>query len=123
MIEIPPFRSSQECRICGHTHQDNRISQSEFVCQACGHTENADTNASHIIAQRGVDVILSGNWKPKERKRAKITASRTRQVRSEGSEPMAQAIDARGERVRRQDQPVLPQCSRNRETPATARSA
>jgi putative transposase len=104
VIEIPPFRSSQECRICGHTHPDNRISQSGFVCQACGHTENADRNASHVIAQRGVDVILSGNWKPKERKRTKITASKVRQVRSEGSEPGIVSIPyARGERVRRKD--------------------
>jgi putative transposase len=77
-IEAPPFRSSQECRVCGYTHKDNRISQSEFVCQACGHTEIADTNASHVIGNRGVDLILSGAWKPKEKKRVKITASKMR---------------------------------------------
>ena len=70
-ITVPPFHSSQECRVCGHVSQDNRISQSEFVCQAWGHTENVDTNAAQVLAQRGVEAILSGSWKPKERKRSR----------------------------------------------------
>ncbi|MBP7493397.1 MAG: transposase, partial [Rhodoferax sp.] len=38
VIEVPAFYSSQECGSCGHIHKDNRVSQSEFVCQNCGHT-------------------------------------------------------------------------------------
>lgn len=120
LIEVPPFHSSQECRMCGHIHQDNRITQSRFVCQACGHTENADRNASHILAGRGVELILSGRWKPRERKRVKMTASGTRQVRSEGPEPEVVSISyERGESVRRRHRTVPAQGSTNRETPAT----
>ena len=121
LIEVPLFHSSQECRMCGHIHQDNRITQSRFVCQACGHTENADRNASHVLAGRGVELILSGRWKPKERKRVKMTASGTRQVRSEGPEPEVVWISyERGESVRRRRRTAPAKGSRNRETPATA---
>ena len=98
-IVVSPYRSSQECRQCGSAHPDNRILQSEFVCQACGHRENADSNASHVIKRRGVDLILAGKWKPKERKRVQTTASRVRGVRPEGPEPEAVNVsNDRGER-------------------------
>lgn len=61
VIEIPPFYSSQECAQCGHVHSDNRVSQSEFVCQRCGHTDHADHNAAKVIAQRGVRLLLAGD--------------------------------------------------------------
>ena len=73
--------------MCGHIYQDNRITQSTFVCQVCGQTKNADRNAAHVLAGRGVELILSGRWKPKGRKPVKITESGTGQVRSEGPEP------------------------------------
>ena len=72
-VEAPPFHSSQECGQCGHTHPDNRKTQSEFVCQACGHTENADRNAARVIQARGIHLILSGDWKKKETKKCGIT--------------------------------------------------
>lgn len=64
VVEVPPFHSSQECGRCGHTHPDNRRTQSEFVCQACGHTENADRNAARVIQSRGVRLILFGESEP-----------------------------------------------------------
>lgn len=82
-IDVPPFNSSRECRVCGHVHQDNRLTQALFVCQACGHTENADTNASCVIQARGVDLILSGQWKVKEKKRCAIR----KQVGRDSPEP------------------------------------
>ncbi len=48
-VFVPPHNSSRECSHCGHVSKDNRISQSEFVCQACGAIENADRNASNVI--------------------------------------------------------------------------
>lgn len=60
VIEVPAFYSSQECGHCGHIHQDNRVSQSEFVCQSCGHTAHADDNAAKVIAARGVRQLLAG---------------------------------------------------------------
>jgi putative transposase len=58
-IEVPPHFSSQECSQCGYIHQDNRIGQSAFICQSCHHSENADRNASKVIARRGVRQILN----------------------------------------------------------------
>jgi putative transposase len=68
VIEVPPHHSSQECSACGFTHPDNRPSQAEFVCQRCAHTENADRNASRVIRDRGVALILSGEYREKPRK-------------------------------------------------------
>ena len=53
VIAVPPDGTSQECSKCSHTHPDNRISQSLFVCQNCGFTENADYNASLVIKKPG----------------------------------------------------------------------
>jgi putative transposase len=68
VIDVPAHHSSQECSACGHTHPDNRLSQAEFVCQCCGHIENADSNASKVIRERGVSLILSGEYREKVRK-------------------------------------------------------
>jgi len=57
-LTVPAHHSSQECAVCGHVHSDNRLSQSRFVCQRCGHVDNADHNASRVIARRGVRVVL-----------------------------------------------------------------
>lgn len=73
VIDVPPQYSSQECAACGHIHPDNRISQSGFVCQRCGNTDHADINAAKVLAQRGVNLLLSGKSTQKEKKRCKIT--------------------------------------------------
>jgi putative transposase len=43
--------------VCGHVDRLNRVTQAEFHCQRCGHTDNADTNASAIILQRGLALL------------------------------------------------------------------
>ncbi|MEJ6003880.1 RNA-guided endonuclease InsQ/TnpB family protein [Paucibacter soli] len=68
-IEVPPHHSSQECSACGHTHADNRLDQSRFVCLRCGHAENADTNAARVIARRGVEAVVSGSYTLREKKK------------------------------------------------------
>lgn len=68
-IDVPPHYSSLECAVCGHTHLDNRPIQAGFVCQHCGHTGNADANASRVIRSRGVELILSGEYREKAAKR------------------------------------------------------
>lgn len=83
VIEVPPFYSSQECAACGHVHQDNRVSQSEFVCLSCGNTDHADHNAAKVIAMRGVRQLLAGQCVQKEKKRCGITKSK--KVGAEGS--------------------------------------
>lgn len=54
-LDVSPRNTSRECRKCGHTAAENRVSQSRFVCVRCGHAENADDNASAVIVKRAVD--------------------------------------------------------------------
>ena len=72
VIEVSPQFSSQECARCGHVHPDNRPSQAAFVCQRCGHTDNADQNASRIIARRGIRLLPEGKIRKKEVRRCGI---------------------------------------------------
>ena len=88
-VFVPSHNSSRECSHCGHISKDNRISQSEFVCQSCGAIENADRNASNVIEKRGVFLILSGNFKAKERRRTKVT-----KVPQEVREPAGNSLRA-----------------------------
>jgi putative transposase len=117
VIDVSPFYSSQECAACGHIHQDNRVSQSEFVCQRCGNTDHADHNAAKVIAMRGVTQLLVGKCAKKEKKRCGILKSK---VGAEGSEPMAATSLTLGETmVSRSSGNTLALWSLNRETPAT----
>lgn len=59
VLKVPPYYSSQECALCEYTHEDNRRSQSLFVCQRCGHRDHADHNAAVVLAKRGVKLLLS----------------------------------------------------------------
>lgn len=93
-IEVPAFYSSQECGSCSHIHQDNRVSQSEFVCQSCGHTDHADHNAAKVIAARGVKQLLAGKGVKKEKKTCRITRKK---VGAEGSKPGAEMHSTLGE--------------------------
>ena len=72
VLTVPPQYSSQECAVCGHINPDNRLSQAEFVCQGCGHTDNADHNASVVIAKRGIKKLLSGDPLTTKHKRTRI---------------------------------------------------
>jgi putative transposase len=85
VIEVPAHFSSQECSHCGFTHPENRLTQADFLCQSCGHTENADHNASKVIAQRGAKLITSGLYVLKEKK--KLSGARKKKlVGTEGPE-------------------------------------
>ncbi|MCV2503929.1 MAG: transposase [Neisseriaceae bacterium] len=84
VIEVSAHYSSQACSHCGYTASDNRRSQSEFVCQSCGFAINADVNASRVIAKRGVEMILSGTYQAKAKKRIK----KEKQVGAVYSEPL-----------------------------------
>lgn len=118
VIEVPAFHSSQECGPCGHIHQDNRVSQSEFVCQSCGHTDHADHNAAKVIAGRGVRQLLAGKGVKKEKKTCRITRQK---VGAEGSEPGAAMRLTLGEtEVSRLGGNTLALWSLTQETPAIA---
>jgi transposase len=47
---VNPKYSSQRCSSCGHINEDNRETQSKFVCKDCGFETNADHNASKNIS-------------------------------------------------------------------------
>ena len=49
LILVNPAYTSQKCSICGFVDENNRTSQSSFVCLRCGHSEHADLNASKNI--------------------------------------------------------------------------
>ena len=53
-ISVWPARSSQTCSNCGIVDPKSRRTQNHFACTTCGHEENADVNASRVIAQRGL---------------------------------------------------------------------
>lgn len=118
-IDVPPHYSSQECAACGHIHKDNRRLQAEFVCQRCGHSDNADHNASKVIAQRGVTLLLSGQSSRKEKKKCRITKRKA--IGAESSESAAVMPPTLGETTVSRlggNTPAL--WSLNRETPATS---
>ncbi|MHB1814510.1 MAG: zinc ribbon domain-containing protein, partial [Steroidobacteraceae bacterium] len=127
-VKVSAPGSSQECAHCGHTHPDNRPSQAVFVCQRCGHARNADENASQVIKQRGIQVVLSGKWREKPPK--KTLRLKSQSVGSERPEPDP-AIDTCSQeptpveiQIRHgQSIPLSVHGSLNQETPATARSA
>jgi len=116
-VDVPPQYSSQECSACGHIHQDNRQTQSLFVCLSCGYTDNADRNAGKVLAMRGVRLLLSGNYGKKEKKRCAITRIK---VGAESSEPAVEIQPTCVEtEVSRLDSNILAHWSLKRETPAT----
>jgi putative transposase len=87
LLLVPPYRTSQECSACGTIDSENRKSQSVYSCNACGHTENADLNASKVIAkhaafalsqykQSGQELSTSGDGKPKPQTPVELLVSR-----------------------------------------------
>ena len=119
VVTVPPHHSSQECSQCGHTHPDNRPSQAVFVCQRCGFRSNADHNASLVIRDRGVALILSGEFSAKGKK--KTMRLRTK-VGAGCSEPGSEGTSTPGEtRVRHRAGNCPAHESLNPETPATSR--
>ena len=120
VIKVPPQYSSQECARCGHIHPDNRPSQAEFVCQRCGLKENADQNASRVIAQRGIRFLLGGNIQKKPVRRCGI--GKQKQLGQELSEVKASGEEHQTRRPKRlrassakEERPLV-----RSETPTTA---
>ena len=91
VIKVSPHYSSQECARCGHIPPDNRPSQAEFVCQRCGFKAQADQNASRVIAQRGIRLLLGGHPQKKTVRRCGIGKRKQRgqelsEVKASGEE-------------------------------------
>jgi IS605 OrfB family transposase len=58
--QVSPAYTSQRCSSCGFTHESNRRSKHQFVCQKCGYELNADYNASKNIARKLLKRLHSG---------------------------------------------------------------
>ena len=54
--EVNPKFSSQECNCCGHVSKTNRKKE-RFLCEACGYIEDADTQASLNLLDRGLQQL------------------------------------------------------------------
>ena len=99
VVKMPPHYSSQECARCGHVHPDNRPSQAEFVCQRCGFEDHADHNASRVIAQRGIRLLLDGTIPEKTARRCGI--GKPKHLGPERSEVKASGEDSQTRRPKR----------------------
>lgn len=117
VVKVPAAGTSQECRLCGHSHPGNRPSQAVFACQHCGHVENADFNATGSIQRRGVQVLVSGQWRGKPVK--KTLRLRSTKVGQELSEPEASPPTPVETMVSRCRGNPAAHRSRKPETPAT----
>jgi IS605 OrfB family transposase len=58
--QVSPAYTSQRCSSCGFTHENNRRSKHQFVCQKCEYELNADYNASKNIARKLLKLLHSG---------------------------------------------------------------
>ncbi len=50
--QVSPAYTSQRCSSCGFTHESNRRSKHQFVCQKCKYELNADYNANKNVARK-----------------------------------------------------------------------
>jgi IS605 OrfB family transposase len=55
VLYINPAYTSQKCSNCGHTCEENRLTQESFVCISCGYFANADYNASINISRADIN--------------------------------------------------------------------
>jgi IS605 OrfB family transposase len=55
VLYINPAYTSQKCSNCGHTCEENRLTQESFVCISCGYFANADYNASVNISRADIN--------------------------------------------------------------------
>ncbi len=58
--QVSPAYTSQRCSKCGFTHENNRRSKHQFVCQKCDYELNADYNASKNVARKLLKRLHSG---------------------------------------------------------------
>jgi IS605 OrfB family transposase len=58
--QVNPANTSQRCSSCGFTHENNRRSKHQFVCQKCEYELNADYNASKNTARKLLKKLRSG---------------------------------------------------------------
>jgi IS605 OrfB family transposase len=55
VLLVNPAYTSQKCSQCGHTCNENRLTQESFKCLSCGYEVNADYNASINISRAEIN--------------------------------------------------------------------
>lgn len=83
-FKVEAHHTSQECADCGHTHPNNRKTQSEFLCVSCGHTDNADRNAALVIKKRAIKLLLDSGTELSKRGVLLARGHRTRSPHKTG---------------------------------------
>lgn len=58
------FPSSKMCNDCGHIHQELKLSEREWTCQACGSIHDRGYNAALNILIEGASSIRLGDVRP-----------------------------------------------------------
>lgn len=58
VFKIDPKYTSKRCSKCGNIDENNRKTQSKFVCTKCGFSANADFNASQNISIKNIENII-----------------------------------------------------------------
>jgi putative transposase len=96
VFKVSAFYTSQECANCHYIHPDNRKNQAWFHCGSCGNIDNADRNASLVIKQRAINLILNTGTVLSERgvltfsdtgRGAKSQSSKDSSLLASGNEP------------------------------------
>jgi putative transposase len=60
LLAVPAHYSSQTCPCCDHVAQENRLTQSQFLCVECGHIANADVVGAINVFKRGQRLLACG---------------------------------------------------------------
>ncbi|MET8102004.1 transposase [Streptomyces sp. NPDC005236] len=67
VIAVDPRNTSRTCPCCGHTAQENRITQAKFACTACGFAANADhVAATNVLNRAGLALCNVAKPRPQE---------------------------------------------------------
>ncbi|WP_341723476.1 zinc ribbon domain-containing protein [Klebsiella quasipneumoniae] len=61
-MALPPAYTSQRRACCGHTAKENRLSQSNFRCQAYSYTANATISGARYILAAGHPCLPVEGW-------------------------------------------------------------
>ena len=102
ILKVNPRASSMECHKCEHSDSGNRRSQELFSCLRCGHTENADIQASKVIAKRGYFDFVSGNVEFLDQSKKKVKTARGTRVKACGEEIVNRLKSAPGTELRQE---------------------
>ncbi|HSS08713.1 MAG TPA: transposase, partial [Acidimicrobiales bacterium] len=59
VVDVDPRHTSDRCGRCGHTPQNNRVSQMVFRCRACRYQAHADVHAAGNILRAGLALLAA----------------------------------------------------------------